>query len=545
MTSEFSNEFQPIRPVDPDGLADDKLLTKLKHNHKIRKTESAKRREANLKFFKTFRLFNATNPSSSQLLDNVSPDEQRENDNEPINSPSQSINELLSADSSDISFIQSTIKKQLLRPTRIAHHSQFNEIYKMMENTIDQKEGSSTLVLGPKSSGKSMIINKALSLLTESYPQQFVTIKLNSSIHNDDITAIRAIASQLDSFFASKGANIKVEFRKLNTTFKNILNVLNHEDIKIPIIFIFDNLETFTIGNKQILLYNLLDLTQTSTTPILVIGTSSKFTTRELLEKRVRSRFSQRLIIITKVPQLDEFISNCVENLKLSQNDIDKLTNPNLGAQWNSQFEQLLFTDSQFKQQLVQNFNSVRNVKSFNNAMMLPILKLTSSSPLIDDTQVAIYQKTQITNPIQEMLNSLSNLELLMVVAGARVIEKSKLVSINFNLAYKEYVTMIKELNLKKSQANSSSMMHHSIMANVKVNIKIWDIKVMKNCWITLYKLGLLLDYVPNTVEGGVLIVNSNKYFILEDSKMVQLDVTLMELSKYLGDSFLKPLTKL
>jgi origin recognition complex subunit 4 len=59
------------------------------------------------------------------------------------------------------------------------------------------------------------------------------------------------------------------------------------------IIFVLDEFDMFAQG-KQRLLYSLLDAMQSVTSQAVVVGISSRLDADQLLEKRVRSRFSHR-----------------------------------------------------------------------------------------------------------------------------------------------------------------------------------------------------------------------------------------------------------
>lgn len=69
---------------------------------------------------------------------------------------------------------------------------------------------------------------------------------------------------------------------------------------KVPVIFVLDEFDLFTVHKLQSLLYNLFDLVQVkksliysfknSHSPVTVVGITSRIDCVESLEKRVRSR---------------------------------------------------------------------------------------------------------------------------------------------------------------------------------------------------------------------------------------------------------------
>ena len=462
----------------------------------------------------------------------------------------------------DIALVKSTIMKQLIGNFNNLLLSSlikiYKEIYTMFEHTIKDNEGHSVLLVGPRSSGKSSMINRAINELDQQFHGKFITIRLNAFIHADDNVALREIAKQLDCNVNADDElkQISFEQRSINDTFSNILSTLDKNgdtsdpNEKISIIFIIDEFDKFTSNNKQTLLYNLFDLCQTSSIPICIVGVSTNITTRESLEKRVRSRFSQRVISINKSPSLQSFWDDAKLSITLNEENIKKLENKKYGEAWNNYIENLYRqkTSNLFKI-VFRNYYTLKNFKEFNNNCMYGVSRIGNQAPFLNDDDLIVYDKNQSRNHVQSIVSSLSTLELLLAIAGARWIEKFNSQVINFNLAYGEYKEMMKQYNIESTTASSSSALDSTMLTNIKINQKIWSSKVLKNLWEILYKLGLLLDATGITTnnEGHVITnVNLNKNLIIEASKMVQLDVTLDELAALIPESnSFKRLTRL
>lgn len=64
------------------------------------------------------------------------------------------------------------------------------------------------------------------------------------------------------------------------------------------IVFILEEFDLFCAHQNQTLLYNLFDVAQSAQAPICVIGLTCRLDVIELLEKRVKSRFSHRQFFI-------------------------------------------------------------------------------------------------------------------------------------------------------------------------------------------------------------------------------------------------------
>ncbi|KAL6011520.1 origin recognition complex subunit 4 [Asimina triloba] len=86
------------------------------------------------------------------------------------------------------------------------------------------------------------------------------------------------------------------------------------------IIFALEEFDLFTQG-KQRLLYSLLDALQSLTSQAVVIGVSCRLDADQLLEKRVRSRFSHRKLLF--VPPSTKDIQRLLDHIFSLPTDLD------------------------------------------------------------------------------------------------------------------------------------------------------------------------------------------------------------------------------
>ena len=440
-------------------------------------------------------------------------------------------------------------------------HAPYKEIYSILEHTVKDLEGHSTLLVGPRGSGKTYIVDRALSLLRVKHENLFITVKLNALLHSDEKLAIREIARQLDNhsrLVNGEDNSRTFEQRAINDTFTNILLTLDsnapgksQEGIKeryVPVIIVIDEIEKFTGGAKQTLLYNLFELSQSSRVPVSVIGISTKITTRELLERRVKSRFSQRIISILRPSTIEEFWNNVMLNLTVAPNDMGKFTNPSYAQQWNLHVQTLYSLPSGLKKVIYKIFYTTKNYKDVFTCCQLPVASITVKEPFPQSDKFEIYLNQISPGYAQSIVESLSNLELLLTIAAARWIEKVDVPLVNFNLAYKEYADMMKQANIEATAASTNSAsVDSTIFSSFKVKQKVRSSKVMRDCWANLYHMGLLFDLITSNNEVNV---NNNynmyKNMVIEDSKMLQLDISLEELGLLIPDlESYKKLTKL
>lgn len=84
-------------------------------------------------------------------------------------------------------------------------------------------------------------------------------------------------------------------------------------------IFVLDEFDLFAQHPKQALLYNLFDAAQSAQNPMAVIGLTCRLDTLDLLEKRVKSRFSHRQIYLFPSSNFGEFLDIAKETLMLPE----------------------------------------------------------------------------------------------------------------------------------------------------------------------------------------------------------------------------------
>lgn len=93
----------------------------------------------------------------------------------------------------------------------------------------------------------------------------------------------------------------------------------------LPVIFILDELDLIAQHSKQLLLYNLFDISQSSSSPVCVIGLTSRMDALNLLEKRVKSRFSHRMIDFYPCKTFDDYVNIAKSALLLQDSSELKL----------------------------------------------------------------------------------------------------------------------------------------------------------------------------------------------------------------------------
>ncbi len=214
-----------------------------------------------------------------------------------------------------------------------------HQLLNLLNGTIARSEGNSCLLLGPRGSGKSKVgdfllnfmlvyLQSYLQILDEclkSLPQTPIIIRLSGCIHQTDRLAMREIAYQLgqqtgktflqaeeeetddfveqdDNPFLDRPDSAEVAEIGLavppSSHLPALISVI--PTLSRPTVVILDAFDLFALHPRQALLYCLLDTVQGCRASmdhkgLAVVGITTRIDTVNLLEKRVKSRFSGRV----------------------------------------------------------------------------------------------------------------------------------------------------------------------------------------------------------------------------------------------------------
>lgn len=87
------------------------------------------------------------------------------------------------------------------------------------------------------------------------------------------------------------------------------------------VVFIIDEFDMFAAHPRQTLLYNLFDIAQSRKAPIAILGCTTRLDVVEMLEKRVKSRFSHRYVYLAPPRSLSAYWQICRQGLVIDQPD--------------------------------------------------------------------------------------------------------------------------------------------------------------------------------------------------------------------------------
>lgn len=170
----------------------------------------------------------------------------------------------------------------------------------LLVGAISGGHNFSLLLLGDHGVGKTMVLDAALKNIDLQFNKQpnnaaFLVVRLDGAVHSDDRLAFQEMARQLcrgmnSSFSQAAAFDQNIDFLR---------DILKHlQCARKSVVFVLDELDQYVRRSKQLVLYNLLDALQHGEVQAAFIGVTACHDVKELMEKRVRSRLSDRKIVV-------------------------------------------------------------------------------------------------------------------------------------------------------------------------------------------------------------------------------------------------------
>ena len=208
----------------------------------------------------------------------------------------------------------------------------YDDLCDLFTGGVARGEGNSCVLIGPRGSGKTRVcfLSQRLSLLTVDLLQLVdhtlvqvskdvspIVIRLSGHVQRNDRLAIHEIAWQLSH---QTGKQITLDDEEDGGNPDKNENDMDLQDVASlpppaylpslistlpsqpkPVVVILDAFDEFALHGRQALLYCLLDTVQScrvgsGLNGLAVIGVTNRVDTINLLEKRVKSRFSGRML---------------------------------------------------------------------------------------------------------------------------------------------------------------------------------------------------------------------------------------------------------
>lgn len=336
------------------------------------------------------------------------------------------------------------------------HKKSEEDLINILRRLVYHGENNSALVIGPRGSGKTFLIRQALEnfnneLKEKNCSDDLILVYLSGCLQNDDKSALLEITRQLK---LENVINGKI-FGSFCDSFEFLLKSFRSggEQSK-PLVFIMDEFDLFTKNKTQLLLYTLLNTIQSSSSPMCLIGATCRIDVLDLLEKRIKSRFSHRQVYLFNDFSFDKYIEMAKFFIQTSNldtyNESKSKTIKHL-----TEYLDALFNDKHILKLFSKQFDYDRSMSTLKRLSILPGLKLTD----LDQQSV----KSLNLNPVKEelmrsynllnidtkfsLLSGLSILELTLVVVMLEMSQIYPDEPFNFDLVYNAYLKYLQKKN--------------------------------------------------------------------------------------------------
>uniref|UniRef100_A0A672JPP4 Origin recognition complex subunit 4 n=1 Tax=Salarias fasciatus TaxID=181472 RepID=A0A672JPP4_SALFA len=278
--------------------------------------------------------------------------------------------------------------------------AQYKRLLDLLKRTAVDGESNSVLIVGPRGAGKTTLVDSVLKELLDDdrVQKNLLQVHLNGLLQTDDRIALREITMQLhlenvvgDRVFGSFAENLVF-----------LLEALKKGDRSSsrPVLFVLDEFDLFTQHKNQTLLYNLLDVSQSAQAPVAVVGLTCRLDVLELLEKRVKSRFSHRQIHLLSPLGFGQYLERVRAQLSLP----DDFPDAPFAAQWSASL-QTLCEDQAAQDALRRHFNSSRHFGSLHMLLILCLSRVSLSKPFIGASDLLDASRTILSDSRVNMLH--------------------------------------------------------------------------------------------------------------------------------------------
>ncbi|KAG7130542.1 Origin recognition complex subunit 4 like protein [Verticillium longisporum] len=381
----------------------------------------------------------------------------------------------------------------------------YTKVHQLVEQTVSAGEGNSMLVIGARGCGKTTLVENIIAELSFSHKSEFHVIRLNGFIHTDDKLALKEIWRQLGKEMeVDDDINAKSNYAD---TMASLLALLSHPSeisqteegvTSKAVIFIIDEFDMFASHARQTLLYNLFDIAQARKAPIAVLGCTTRMDVVEMLEKRVKSRFSHRHVYLSLPANPTSYWQVCRQGLTVDDEDM-KAEGIDEGVQghvefyrnWNNMIKDL-HEEKTFKALLQYHYYTTKSAAAFLTECILPLSSLSVDEMALEiPSASATMVRLAAPNSKLHLLSALSDLDLGLLIAAARLDIVAHTDTVNFAMAYDEYGSLMGRHRVQSAGAG---------MMALGGGVRVWGRGVAGVSWERLVSLGLLL---PASLGGG------------------------------------------
>ncbi|XP_046397242.1 origin recognition complex subunit 4 [Ischnura elegans] len=346
----------------------------------------------------------------------------------------------------NIQEVRRILNEQIFSPVPLlrGHSKERVHILDLMSRTVNAGESNSALLIGPRGCGKTTLVKNVLNELEKdpTFSDKAIVVHLNGLIHTDDRLSLQDITRQMqlenvvqDKVFGSFSENLTFLLECLR---------LGEKGTSKATLIILDEFDLFCNHKNQTLLYNLFDVSQSAQAPICVVGITCRLDVTELLEKRVRSRFSHRqILLLPESGDENSFVNIAADLLSLPKKALKCPGEKKIISTWNDAVKNVL-SNVEVSSILRQLMDVSKNERVLRNFLACIISRLDEKHSMLDEGVFIRISKLFIgVDSKVQMLEGLSVLELCLVISMKHINEIYDKEPFNFEMVFAQYKKFI------------------------------------------------------------------------------------------------------
>ncbi|XP_066143844.1 origin recognition complex subunit 4 [Euwallacea fornicatus] len=340
----------------------------------------------------------------------------------------------------DFEKIRKHLKERILYNKQLlGKEKERSQLLELLKKTITNGESNSMLLIGPRGAGKSTLVSSVLSEVEslKNFHKDCIIVKLHGLLHTDDRLALKSITFQMhldnaigDKIFGSFAENLAFLLACLKS---------GEKQTSKSVIFILEEFDLFCAHHNQTLLYNLFDVSQSAHAPICVLGLTCRTDVIQLLEKRVKSRFSHRQMFLYPGPSEDSEKSDlefALERIKWYLQVPEK--EHILGRkEWNNSIE-VLVNNKDFQGAVQRLIDLDLNENTLKNILMKCLYNMTGTPITTKEFEHELFLLEQ--DDMVLILQDLSPLEICLIISMKHHRDIYDNSPMNFEMIYSRYL---------------------------------------------------------------------------------------------------------
>ncbi|XP_023293737.2 origin recognition complex subunit 4 [Lucilia cuprina] len=436
--------------------------------------------------------------------------------------------------SEEILKIRRFLKERLQKDytTFRGHENERENVRQLLQRTAEMGESNSLLLIGPRGSGKTTLINAALADLMKNkdFVANTLIVHLDGNLHTDDRLALKSATVQMQLENATDG-KVFGSFAENLAFLLACLKAGNRRSKSV--VFILEEFDLFCAHHNQTLLYNLFDVSQSAQAPICVLGVTCRLDVIELLEKRVKSRFSHRQVFIfpnsesfegylklfgdlLTIPSDKELKEHAERVETLKKINSQELTfhrnhfqpgkykfNKKISDAWNKYIQSLLKNSTVNKSlQAIFDFDvSESLLKTFIFRLVAQIQPQANIEAQITPEQIAQLTASYESDDKVELLCGLSVLELCLIIAIKHHSEIYDRDPFNFEIIFSRFTKFAKVSSTMQGVERSVVLKAFEHLRNVELLLPLMSTSCKVQKEFEMHKLALTYTQINQAVQ--------------------------------------------